>query len=821
MMGFRVVLLLLALAIGTGPVTGTGRCMRHQVDCLGFFTTCIRPSDICDKYTDCRSRIDEDFCECFTDHDCSAGRECVNQFPVLGKKCVEKLKCKDGMRIQGTSCIDVDECSEGNHTCAKDQFCVNTIGSFECRCSAPGMAFNKSTKQCDDIDECLQQSLCESPGVCTNSRGSYTCTCPEHFIRITKPAKGGYRCLEKDYCQNITCTPPLVCQNDANGGATCVCPDAAYEMRNGSCVDVDECQGPNLCQRVVGGAECINHDGWYSCNCSAALSTTGKTTRRANVDVNVCGWRSSSCVNTCGSQQQCVKGVCLCAPGYVFGNDSKTCEDVDECASGQNDCPEWLTCENKVGGFICVCPAGYRQTALRPVNVTSAYDADGCVDVDECAEGLHTCPFRCRNTPGSYECVCKAGYTSDASKRLCLPLGASSELLVSMSGGFYLAKMDFVTGQLEFERAPLRCDVRASAVFAFHQTQNQVYFVDEDRTSIYRVPLNDSCTRIVSAREEISALELDWIYGKVYWTDSEGVMVSELNGDYVKAVLGFDGLVTNTVVNPFNGWFLFVHEGHLWRVGLDGTHMSRLFEGLNVTSLAFDVEESNIAVQTDADLLLCPEDATDAGGCTRLDFGGNASLTLVDMFVDFAVLEDPAGALILVSRNGKHVLRLTEQNSTFRSLRGRVLHAMKQPAGGHKCHMQCSHLCVNSPSVIRYACLCPDNVKGGEGGACTTFISHKLQQVDPRVGSVSVVVLAIGVVLAMLGIACMLYGMFARYSASSRRPSESDVSPIIGETQLSALGDSYEGRMEQHLNKHPTSPYVIYSRENPMYRQPC
>lgn len=30
--------------------------------------------------------------------------------------------------------IDIDECAEGTHSCAGHTQCLNTIGSYECRC---------------------------------------------------------------------------------------------------------------------------------------------------------------------------------------------------------------------------------------------------------------------------------------------------------------------------------------------------------------------------------------------------------------------------------------------------------------------------------------------------------------------------------------------------------------------------------------------------------------------------------------------------------------------------------------------------------------
>ena len=45
-------------------------------------------------------------------------------------------------------------------------------------------------------------------------------------------------------------------------------------------------------------------------------------------DANICGVGSTLCINTNGSY------TCDCAPGYHQREDKKGCEDIDECAWG-------------------------------------------------------------------------------------------------------------------------------------------------------------------------------------------------------------------------------------------------------------------------------------------------------------------------------------------------------------------------------------------------------------------------------------------------------------------------------------------------------
>jgi hypothetical protein len=57
--------------------------------------------------------------------------------------------CKDGLRYDSNSkqCLDIDECLEGIHDCrGPKQTCLNTYGSFECHCEPIYVAKPNSTK---------------------------------------------------------------------------------------------------------------------------------------------------------------------------------------------------------------------------------------------------------------------------------------------------------------------------------------------------------------------------------------------------------------------------------------------------------------------------------------------------------------------------------------------------------------------------------------------------------------------------------------------------------------------------------------------------
>lgn len=77
---------------------------------------------------------------------------------------------------------DIDECEEHTNIC-KNGHCTNTFGSFMCSCNE-GFRLDDSAVVCADINECLENPYICRIGECINEEGRYYCLCPEGYMPL-------------------------------------------------------------------------------------------------------------------------------------------------------------------------------------------------------------------------------------------------------------------------------------------------------------------------------------------------------------------------------------------------------------------------------------------------------------------------------------------------------------------------------------------------------------------------------------------------------------------------------------------------------------
>uniref|UniRef100_A0A8C6KD91 Fibulin 7 n=2 Tax=Nothobranchius TaxID=28779 RepID=A0A8C6KD91_NOTFU len=171
------------------------------------------------------------------------------------------------------------------------------------------------------------------------------------------------------------------------GAESRVCQESlSWSGQQPTCRDINEC----LSSPCMNGGTCVDEVNQFSCVC--AKGWAGVTCQTATTGPHV---RPSRCSTVQGTTH------CTCEPGYtISGRDSYTCTDIDECEVLHNGPAGRLClhkCINTPGGYRCSCPAGY--------NVTT--DGRSCKDIDECATRQNNCTKdqMCINTYGGFQCV--------------------------------------------------------------------------------------------------------------------------------------------------------------------------------------------------------------------------------------------------------------------------------------------------------------------------------------------------------------------------------------------------------------------------------
>eukprot|EP00736_Rhodelphis_marinus_P008642 Rmarinus@m.15608 len=330
------------------------------------------------------------------------------------------------------SCNDVDECTLGTDDCDSSSTCFNNIGSFTCACPADyygdGVACQPCASDasaapgsptaadcvcnvgfegdgaitCSDVDECSNSFHdCHVDAFCTNSFGSFECTCAEGTYGV------GTSC--------VPCTEHATSPSGSLSAVECECMTGYSGDGHTACQDYDEClMDVSDCDSH---ATCTNTPGSFTCDCDSDYFGDG-------VVCTACGENASSAPGSAAGE------ACECVDGYE-GDAVEGCQDIDECVSLSSDCATTAVCTNTPGSFSCVCLENYFGDGVNCTScafgATSAagsdtpnacvcnvgFEGEGsvlCADLDECVQGTHSCDThaQCNNTLGSFTCACEA-----------------------------------------------------------------------------------------------------------------------------------------------------------------------------------------------------------------------------------------------------------------------------------------------------------------------------------------------------------------------------------------------------------------------------
>ncbi|XP_063971397.1 fibrillin-2-like isoform X3 [Lytechinus pictus] len=262
----------------------------------------------------------------------------------------------------------------------------------------------------EDVDECMDDTELCSNGTCTNTIGSFFCTCNEGYMEDD----AGTACLDINECDDSSLCTNGECENN-NGSFSCICNEG-FEINDSGdqCQDINECNGDNEC---TGTGICMNTEGSYTCTCIPGYQPSPSMT--SCEDINECSNDPSLCANgICVNTQSSY--ICMCNEGFVESSNGRACDDIDECL--ESPCGNG-TCTNNNGSYTCACNEGFELSI----------NGSTCSDIDECAGNVNPCfNGTCTNTIGSYTCNCSTGFTLSNDSSTC---GVSCGSSVCQNGG--------------------------------------------------------------------------------------------------------------------------------------------------------------------------------------------------------------------------------------------------------------------------------------------------------------------------------------------------------------------------------------------------
>ncbi|XP_028967382.1 low-density lipoprotein receptor-related protein 2 [Galendromus occidentalis] len=637
---------------------------------------CIPMRWRCDFEDDCGDNSDEDSTMCENLYrDCSESEfQCENKRCIPRKwRCDHDADCDDGS----------DEKNCANHKCRADQF------------------------QCDS-GHCIQKKMvCDGNKDCRDVSDEKNC--PPRF-------PNGRHCPENQFqCNNTVCIKPdYVCDRDDD------CGDNSDES--------DQTCRQHECD-VTRKFQCANRKCimlWQLCdgedNCG-----DGSDENTFHLCDRIKGPLTCSAdMFKCADGRQCIDKNKVCDHNLDCDDESDElgCQ-IGECSPPLNGgCQHNCTSlgASSAHDYVCVCPSGYR------INATNTKT---CADIDECASSLHYCAHICHNTVGSYGCECRPGF-----KRVNMDCHPPGDPPVIMYTNGREVRLVISSPETSKQVALISGESNIFGV-DFDPVQKFVYWVDVDAKTIKRAFIPDLSVEPeklgsqypqdleISDLKIPTALAVDWLGRNLYILDFQTftdrppkgrLLVTKLDGRYRRTLHDTDiEMPTSVAVDPEAGVLFWSDAGKNPKIEtswLDGSRRQTILSSKNRVispgGLVIDYVSGDRRLYWVDPKLSTIESARPDGSGRLVIKNQTVHPIALDLFGDTMYWsERDSGNIYRMNKFGRGVKVLIRRDIKYPASVKIYQETKYNTTGESRCaHSGCSHSCLLIPRGHR--CSCPD-----------------------------------------------------------------------------------------------------------------